>query len=192
MEAFLVSAGVVALSEVGDKTQLLALFLAARFKRPMPIVLGIFVATVLNHAVAAAVGVWLGDLLADTTNQQILSWLIGGLFIVMGLWALKPDALDDTDVKPATTALAIFWLTTVAFFLAEIGDKTQVATAALAARFAQLWPVVVGTTLGMLLADTPAVFLGQAVGAKLVQGWVRYVAAAVFILIGILTIMSVG
>jgi Ca2+/H+ antiporter, TMEM165/GDT1 family len=190
MQAFLISTGIVALSEVGDKTQLLALLLAARFKQPLPILAGILVATILNHAAAGVVGVWLGDLLTETANQTALAWILGGLFIGMGLWALKPDTLDQTDVKPAATAIAVFWVTTVAFFLAEIGDKTQIATAALAARFADLWVVVAGTTLGMLIADAPAVFLGQAAGAKLAQGWVRYVAAAVFVAMGIATILS--
>jgi Ca2+/H+ antiporter, TMEM165/GDT1 family len=192
MDAFLVSAGIVALSEVGDKTQLLALLLAARFKQPLPILAGILVATILNHAAAGVVGVWLGDILTETANQAVLAWILGGLFIAMGLWALKPDTLDQTEVKPAATFAAIFWVTAVAFFLAEMGDKTQIATAALAARYAELWAVVAGTTIGMLIADAPAVFLGQAAGAKLTQGWVRYVAAAVFVVMGVATIASIG
>jgi Ca2+/H+ antiporter, TMEM165/GDT1 family len=192
MEALLVSVGIVALSEMGDKTQLLALLLAARFKRPLPILVGILAATILNHAAAGIVGVWLGSVLTDAANEVVLAWILGGLFIAMGLWTLQPDTLDQAEVKPALTFAAIFWVTAVAFFLAEMGDKTQVATAALAARYTELWAVVAGTTIGMLIADTPAVVLGQAAGAKLTQGWVRYVAAVVFVAMGVATIVSVG
>ena len=185
LQAFLVSTGVVAVSEIGDKTQLLALLLAARFKRPLPIVAGILVATVFNHAVAGAVGAWLGT----AVDQDILRWVLGALFIGMGLWALVPDSLDDAKVDEAATTLGIFWITTVTFFLAEMGDKTQLATAALAARFAAVVQVVAGTTLGMLIADVPAVFLGHMFSEQAKGSWVRYVAAAIFIVLGVLTLV---
>ncbi|MBL8643849.1 MAG: TMEM165/GDT1 family protein [Rhodospirillaceae bacterium] len=184
MQAFLVSAGLVAVSEVGDKTQLLSLLLAARFKRPIPIILGIVAATVLNHALAAALGGWAAGLM----GPDVLRWTLGALFIGMGLWALKPDTLDaDEKLASAVTTLGVFWITTVAFFLAEIGDKTQIATAALAARYEAFIPVVAGTTLGMLIADVPAVYLGRHAGAKVQAPWVRYVAATLFIGMGALT-----
>ncbi len=187
MEAFLVSTGIVAVSEIGDKTQLLALMLAARFKRPAPIILGIFAATVLNHAIAAALGGWI----ASNLSQEFLRWTLGGLFIAIGIWALIPDKLDNDTVKQdAVTAAAIFWITCVSFFLAEIGDKTQIATAVLAARFQAIIPVVMGTTLGMLLADVPAVFLGRFAAIKVQAAWVRYVAAALFIGMGLLTVSA--
>ncbi len=185
LQAFLVSTGVVAVSEIGDKTQLLALLLAARFKRPLPIVAGILVATVFNHAVAGALGAWLGT----AVDQDILRWVLGALFIGMGIWALVPDSLDDAKVDEAATTLGIFWITTVTFFLAEMGDKTQLATAALAARFAAVVQVVAGTTLGMLLADVPAVFLGHMFSEQAKGSWVRYVAAAIFIILGIMTLV---
>ncbi len=187
MEAFLISVGVVALSEIGDKTQLLALLLAARFKRPLPIIAGIFAATILNHAVAGMVGGWV----AAALNPSVLRWGLGLLFIGMGVWALIPDKLnDDGRHDTIATAAGVFWVTAVSFFLAEIGDKTQIATAALAARFDAVATVVLGTTLGMLLADGPAVYLGQAATAKIQSPWVRYAAAAIFAAMGIATIAA--
>ncbi|MBX7198276.1 MAG: TMEM165/GDT1 family protein [Rhodospirillaceae bacterium] len=185
MQAFLVSTGVVAVSEIGDKTQLLALLLAARFKRPLPIVAGIIVATLFNHTIAGALGAWLGA----AVNPDYLRWGLGALFIGMGLWALVPDTLDDAKVNEAATTVGIFWITTVAFFLAEMGDKTQLATAALAARFAAVVQVVAGTTLGMLIADVPAVFLGHLFSEQAKGSWVRYVAAAIFIALGVATLV---
>ena len=185
MQAFLVSTGVVAVSEIGDKTQLLALLLAARFKRPLPIVGGIIVATLFNHAIAGALGAWLGG----AVDQGYLRWILGALFIGMGIWALVPDTLDETKVEEAATTFGIFWITVVTFFLAEMGDKTQLATAALAARFAAVVDVVAGTTLGMLIADVPAVFLGHLFSEQAKGSWVRYVAAAIFIILGILTLI---
>ena len=185
MQAFLVSTGVVAVSEIGDKTQLLALLLAARFKRPLPIVGGIIVATLFNHAIAGALGAWLGG----AVDQGYLRWILGALFIGMGIWALVPDTLDETKVEEAATTFGIFWITVVTFFLAEMGDKTQLATAALAARFAAVVEVVAGTTLGMLIADVPAVFLGHLFSEQAKGSWVRYVAAAIFIILGILTLI---
>ena len=187
MHAFLVSLGVVAVSEIGDKTQLLALVLAARFRKPLPIILGIIVATLFNHVLAGAFGGWI----ADMAGPEIMRWVLGLLFMAMGIWALIPDKLDDDD-KPrdATTAVEIFTVTTVAFFLAEIGDKTQIATAALAARYATIVPVVLGTTLGMLAADVPAVLFGRLASERVRGAWVRYVAAALFIVLGLVTILA--
>ncbi len=188
MQAFLVSLGVVAISEIGDKTQLLALMLAARFRKPIPIILGIIVATVFNHALAGAVGSWV----AAQAGPEIMRWVLGLLFIGMGAWALIPDKLDEDDKpKDASTTMQIFTVTTVAFFLAEIGDKTQIATAALAARFDSIVAVVLGTTLGMLVADVPAVLFGNVAGERARGAWVRYIAAGLFILIGLVTILAV-
>jgi putative Ca2+/H+ antiporter (TMEM165/GDT1 family) len=186
MEAFLVSIGVVAVSEIGDKTQLLALLLAARFQRPAPIVLGILAATIVNHAIAGAVGAWIGA----AVDPGILRWVLGGLFIAMGVWALIPDKLDDAKVNEAATAVGIFWVTTLTFFLAEMGDKTQIATAALAARYQNVLLVVMGTTLGMLIADVPAVFIGNLAAEKAKASWVRYVAAVVFVALGVATVAT--
>ena len=185
MQAFLVSTGVVAVSEIGDKTQLLALLLAARFKRPLPIVAGIVVATLFNHAIAGALGAWL----SAAVNPDYLRWGLGLLFIGMGVWALIPDKLDDAALDETATTFGIFWITTVAFFLAEMGDKTQLATAALAARFAAVVQVVAGTTLGMLIADVPAVFLGHLFSEQAKGSWVRYVAATLFIALGVATLV---
>jgi putative Ca2+/H+ antiporter (TMEM165/GDT1 family) len=182
MQTFLASIGVVAISEIGDKTQLLALMLAARFKRPIPIILGIFVATLFNHAIAGA----LGNLIATAIPPAVLQWILAALFVGMGLWTLKPDTLDDDEKTPdAATTWAVFTATTVAFFLAEIGDKTQFATAALAARFDSVVLVVMGTTVGMLIADVPAVYFGNFASKAAQAPWVRYVAALVFIGFGI-------
>ncbi len=187
MEAFFVSLGVVAVSEIGDKTQLLALLLAARFNRPAPIVAGILIATVLNHAIAGAVG----GAVAAALDPTVLRWGLGLLFIAMGAWALIPDKIDDDEkVKDAATGPAIFWVTTVSFFVAEMGDKTQLATAALAARFDAIVMVVAGTTAGMLIADVPAVFIGKAATEKVQSKWLRYVAAAIFVVMGVVTILA--
>ena len=188
MEAFFISLGVVAVSEIGDKTQLLALLLAARFQKPWPIIAGIFAATVFNHAIAGALGGWI----ATTIDPVYLKWGLGVLFIGMGLWALVPDKLDDEDARIAhsTSNAGIFWITTVSFFIAEIGDKTQIATAALAARLDSVVLVVAGTTAGMLLADVPAVYIGRFATEKLQSPWVRYVAAAIFVGMGLFTILA--
>ena len=186
MEAFLISMGIVAVSEIGDKTQLLSILLAARFKRATPIILGIFVATILNHAIAGELGGWA----AENVSPEVLRWILGGLFIAIGIWALVPDKLEEDVKKEALTAAAIFWLTCSTFFLAEIGDKTQIATAALAARFHAVVPVVFGTTIGMLLADVPAVYFGRFASVKVQTVWIRIVAAVLFLLMGALTIAS--
>lgn len=165
----------VAIAEIGDKTQLLALLLAARFRRPWPIIAGIFVATVLNHALAG----WLGALAASHLSPEVLRWLVAGSFLAIGLWTLIPDRIDDDGERlPARSA---FIATTIAFFLAEIGDKTQIATVVLAAKSTLLWPVVLGTTIGMLLANVPVVLLGSRFAAKLPLKAARMAAAALFI-----------
>lgn len=168
------STGTVALAEIGDKTQLLALLLAARFRRPWPIVAGILVATLLNHALAA----WLGALAAQWLQPSVLRWIVAASFLAVALWTLKPDQLDGEGERlPARGA---FVATTLAFFVAEIGDKTQVATALLAARYSPLWEVVAGTTVGMLLANVPVVALGSRFADRLPLKAARLVAAAVF------------
>lgn len=172
----LVSTGTVALAEMGDKTQLLALVLAARFRKPWPIVAGILVATLLNHALAG----WLGALVAQWLRPEVLRWLVAGSFLAVALWTLKPDRLGDDD-NAGVPARGAFLATTVAFFIAEIGDKTQVATVLLAARYPSLWEVVAGTTAGMLLANVPVVALGSRFADRLPLKTARYVAAAVFL-----------
>ncbi len=170
---------VVAIAEIGDKTQLLALLLAARFRRPWPIIAGIFIATILNHALAG----WLGALVASHLTPNLLRWIVAGSFFAIGLWALKPDKIDeDSEKLPARGA---FVATVIAFFLAEIGDKTQIATVVLAAKSPLLWPVVMGTTIGMLLANVPVVLLGSRFAAKLPLKAARFAAAALFLAIAI-------
>ena len=177
-DALLVSTGTVALAEIGDKTQLLALLLAARFRKPLPIVAGILVATLLNHALAA----WIGQLAASWLTPQTLRWIVAASFIGIALWTLKPDTLDEDETLPARGA---FIATTIAFFIAEIGDKTQVATVLLAAKYQPLWQVVAGTTLGMLLANVPVVLLGSRFAAKLPLKAARITAALVFLALGL-------
>ena len=187
MEAFLVSTGVVALGEMGDKTQLLAMLLAVRFRRPVAIVLGILVATLLNHAAAGLVGGWV----ASALGPDVLRWVIGVSFIAMAGWMMVPDKIDDDE---ATTAqrFGVFGTTVLTFFLAEMGDKTQIATVALAARYQDIVAVVAGTTLGMLIADVPAVFLGEKIAQKVSMKLVHSIAAAVFVVLGGLTLFNVG
>jgi Ca2+/H+ antiporter, TMEM165/GDT1 family len=181
MEAFLVAAGVVALAEMGDKTQLLSLVLAARFRRPWPIVLGIFAATVVNHALAGAVGNWV----THTLGPELLRWILGGSFIAMALWMLIPDKLDE-DELPKTSRFGVFGTTLIAFFLAEMGDKTQIATVVLAARYADAYAwVVLGTTLGMMLANAPVVWLGERIVKRVPIKLVHGVSAALFMLLGV-------
>lgn len=178
-DAFLVSTGVVALAEIGDKTQLLALVLAARYRKPIPIILGILVATLVNHAVAGAVGAWI----AAALGEEWLRWILGGSFIAMAAWMLIPDKLDDEGEKPAR--YGVFLTTLVAFFVVEMGDKTQIATVALAAHYASLVAVVVGTTLGMMLANVPAVLLGEVAAKKLPMRLVHGIVAVIFVVLGI-------
>lgn len=184
MESFLVSTGVVALGEMGDKTQLLAMLLAARFKRPGVIIAGILVATLLNHAAAGALGGWFAGLL----GPEWLRWVIGGSFLAMAAWMLVPDRLDAPDAAPGR--LGVFGATLIAFFLAEMGDKTQIATVALAARYAELGAVVTGTTLGMMLANVPAVLCGDRIARRLSMAWMHRIAAAVFAVLGVVTLIS--
>jgi putative Ca2+/H+ antiporter (TMEM165/GDT1 family) len=187
MYPFLTSVGVVTISEIGDKTQLLALILAVRFRKPIPIILGILVATLANHAAAALAGEWI----ASAVDRTILQWVVGILFLGMAGWALIPDKIDESEYQRAYAGGA-FVATTVAFFLAEIGDKTQIATVALAARFETLLPVVVGTTLGMMIADVPAVLIGDRVAHRINLKYVRWVAAAIFAALGILALTGVN
>lgn len=182
MEAFLVSTMVVGLAEIGDKTQILSLMLAARFRRPVPIIFGILLATIANHAVAGLAGTYFGDLLSGPW----LRWILGLSFLSVAVWALFPDKYESND--KAIGRAGAFMSTLVAFFLAEIGDKTQIATVGLAARFEQFYPVVMGTTLGMMLANIPAVLLGRRMADKLPVKAIRIVAALVFAVIGVLTL----
>jgi putative Ca2+/H+ antiporter (TMEM165/GDT1 family) len=185
LESFLVSTGLVALAEIGDKTQLLSLVLAARLRQPVPIIVGILVATLLNHALAALAGVWI----ASTLDPAILRWLLGMSFIAMAGWMLIPDKLGEDDLP--VVKYGAFVTTLVAFFLAEMGDKTQVATVALAARFPDLLPVVAGTTAGMMIANVPAVLLGHRLAGRLPVRLVHTVAAAIFALLGTAVLLGI-
>lgn len=187
LEAFLVSTGVVALGEIGDKTQLLAMLLAAKFRKPIPIVLGILVATLANHAMAAAAG----DLVARALGPDMLRWVIGISFIVMAGWVLIPDKVDDATAG-GRRFLGVFGTTVIAFFLAEMGDKTQIATVVLAARYVDLVAVVAGTTAGMMLANVPAVFLGDRIAKWVSMTLLHRIAAFIFAMLGFLTIFDVG
>lgn len=184
MESFLVSTGVVAIAEIGDKTQLLALLLAARFNKPATIILAILLATVCNHALAGALGAWL----TSVTDPMWLQWILGISFIAMGGWALIPDTFDHgaTQIRGR---LGVFGATFVLFFLAEMGDKTQVATVALAAHFPSPAAVVIGTTLGMLIANVPAVLLGSKLLQKIPIKIFRWIAAGLFISMGLWTLL---
>eukprot|EP01030_Chromulinospumella_sphaerica_P017070 gene17070-16892_t len=186
MEAFLISTGIVALAEIGDKTQLLAFCLAAKFRRPLPIVAAIFVATIANHAFAAAIGSWITSLL----GPDILRWVLGLSFIAMAVWTLIPDQIDEEDMPLAK--YGVFLTTLIAFFVAEMGDKTQVATVALAARYHSLVAVVCGTTFGMMLANVPAVYLGDKIANRVSLKLVHGIAALVFAILGVATLMGAG
>ncbi|MBL8365422.1 MAG: TMEM165/GDT1 family protein [Comamonas sp.] len=183
MEAFLVSTSIVALAEMGDKTQLLALVLAARFRKPWPIVWGIFVATVFNHALAGAAGAWITTLI----GPQMLRWVLGVSFIAMAVWMLIPDKLEDGDTGEGPR-WGVFGTTVVAFFLAEMGDKTQVATVMLAAQYSGWLWVVAGTTLGMMLANAPVVWLGERITRRIPLRTVHVVSAGIFLVLGILAL----
>ncbi|MBO9540850.1 TMEM165/GDT1 family protein [bacterium] len=187
MESLLVSTGVVALAEIGDKTQLLAFMLAARFKKPLPIILGILVATLLNHALAGAVGAWITTMI----SPQVLRWVLGLSFIGMAVWTLIPDQIEEEEAKVAKR-FGIFGATVLTFFLAEMGDKTQFATVAMAARYANPVWVVVGTTLGMMVANVPAVFVGEKLAAKIPMKLVHSMAAGLFALLGLATLLGAG
>ncbi|MFN5349081.1 MAG: TMEM165/GDT1 family protein [Polaromonas sp.] len=185
MQAFLISTGIVALAEMGDKTQLLALVLAARFKKPWPIVWGILVATVLNHAMAGALGAWV----TTQISPQTLRYILGASFIAMAVWMLVPDKLDD-QADSKKPRFGVFGTTVVLFFLAEMGDKTQIATVMLAARFDAYIPVVVGTTLGMMLANAPVVWLGERMTRLVPLRVVHLVSAAIFLGLGLWALLS--
>lgn len=187
MEAFLLSTGIVALAEMGDKTQLLSLVLAARFKKPWPIVAGILVATLLNHALAGAAGAWV----MAAVGPVAMRWVLGLSFIAMAAWMLIPDKLDGDEVK-ASRGLGVFAATAWAFFLAEMGDKTQIATIALGAQYEPLFAVVIGTTLGMMIANAPVVFFGEAITRRVPIKLVHAVAALIFAVLGVLALLGVG
>ena len=184
MEAFLVSTGIVALAEMGDKTQLLSLVLAARFRKPWPIVAGIFVATLVNHALAGAAGVWLTTLL----GPQLLRWILAASFFAMAVWILVPDKLDEEGAAKAPR-FGVFGTTVLAFFLAEMGDKTQVATVMLAARFPQWGAVVAGTTFGMMIANIPAVWFGERVTRIVPIRVVHGISAVIFVVLGLAALL---
>lgn len=185
MEAFLISTGIVALAEMGDKTQLLALILAARFRQPWPIVGGIFVATIANHALAGAVGAWTTTVL----GPDVLRWVLGVSFIAMAIWMLIPDKLDDDD-SPGKPRFGVFGTTVVAFFLAEMGDKTQVATVMLAAKYQAYYWVIAGTTVGMMLANAPVVWLGERMTRLIPLRVVHIVSALIFIGLGLWALLG--
>ncbi|HQY39808.1 MAG TPA: TMEM165/GDT1 family protein [Giesbergeria sp.] len=187
MESLLVSTGVVALAEIGDKTQLLAFILAARFKKPVPIILGILAATVVNHGLAGALGAWI----TAVVSPEIMRWALGLSFIGMAAWTMIPDKIEDEETQIAQR-FGVFGATLITFFLAEMGDKTQIATVALAAHYAAPLMVVIGTTLGMLIADVPAVFVGDKLASKIPMKLVHSVAATIFALLGIATLLGAG
>lgn len=187
MEAFFSSTVGVLIAEIGDKTQLLTLFLAARFAQKHAIILGIFVATLFNHAVSAYFGVWL----TQTVSPAMLQWLVGGSFIAVGLWLLIPDKDDDDDSSP-WLKYGAFVATFVLFFLAEIGDKTQIATVLLAAKYQDLFWVVMGSILGLMLANVPVVYLGEQVMRRVPACLMRWAACALFCVLGVMTLLSDG
>lgn len=186
MEALLISTGIVALAEIGDKTQLLAFFLAARFRKPLPIVSAILVATLANHAFAAAIGTWVTGML----STEVLRWVLGLSFLLMAAWTLIPDKLEKDDAELAK--YGVFMTTFIAFFLAEMGDKTQIATVALAAQYNNFYAVVAGTTLGMMLANVPAVYFGDRIADRLPVRLVHGIAAILFGSLGVATLMGAG
>ncbi|MBP6277461.1 MAG: TMEM165/GDT1 family protein [Limnohabitans sp.] len=187
MESLLVSTGVVALAEIGDKTQLLAFILAARFKKPLPIIAGILVATIVNHGLAGALGAWI----TSAISPEVLRWVLGASFIGMAIWTMIPDEIDEDETQVAKR-FGVFGATLVTFFLAEMGDKTQIATVAMAAHYATPVMVVIGTTLGMLIADVPAVFVGDKLANKIPMKLVHSIAAGVFAILGVATLLGAG
>lgn len=186
MEALFISTGVVALAEIGDKTQLLAFILAARFKKPMPIILGILCATVINHGLAGALGAWI----TSVVTPEVMRWALGLSFIGMAVWTMIPDKIEEEETQVARH-LGVFGATFITFFLAEMGDKTQIATIALAAHYGAPLMVVIGTTLGMLVADVPAVFVGNKFAEKIPMKLVHSIAAGIFAVMGLLTLLQV-
>jgi putative Ca2+/H+ antiporter (TMEM165/GDT1 family) len=186
MQTLLIATGVVALAEIGDKTQLLALLLAARFRRPVPIIAGILLATLANHSLAGA----LGASLSAWTRPAVLKWVLVISFFVMAAWTLIPDRIEADEARVGQR-WGVFGTTLVSFFLAEMGDKTQIATVAMAARFGAPLVVVIGTTLGMLIADVPAVFIGDRLAGRLPMKLIRFIAAGIFATLGVLTLLAV-
>jgi putative Ca2+/H+ antiporter (TMEM165/GDT1 family) len=186
LEAFLVSTGIVALAEIGDKTQLLAFILAAKFRKPLPIIAGILAATIANHGFAGALGSWITSLVGPET----LRWVLGVSFIAMAIWTLIPDQFDEDDAK--LSRYGVFGTTLLAFFLAEMGDKTQIATIALAAQYHTFFSVVAGTTLGMMIANVPAVLLGDRIANRMPVRLVHGFAAALFAVLGVATLLCAG
>lgn len=186
MEAFLIATGIVALAEIGDKTQLLAFILAAKFRRPVPIILAILAATIANHAFAGALGSWITSLVSPETMR----WVLGLSFVGMAIWTLIPDKIDEDEAKLAR--YGVFGTTLIAFFLAEMGDKTQVATVALAAQYRAFFSVVAGTTFGMMIANVPAVLLGDCIADRIPVRLVHCVAAAIFAILGVATLLGAG
>ncbi len=187
MESLFVSTGVVALAEIGDKTQLLAFILAARFKKPVPIILGILAATIINHGLAGALGAWI----TSAVSPEILRWVLGLSFLGMAIWTMIPDKIEEEETQIAKR-FGVFGATLITFFLAEMGDKTQIATVAMAAHYAAPLMVVIGTTLGMLIADVPAVFVGGRLASKIPMKLVHSVAAGIFALLGTATLLGAG
>ena len=186
MEALYISTGVVTLAEMGDKTQLLAFILAARFKKPVPIILGILCATLVNHGLAGALGAWITSVI----SPDAMRWVLGLSFIGMAIWTLIPDKIEEEETQVAQK-MGVFGATLVTFFLAEMGDKTQIATVALAAHYGAPLMVVIGTTLGMLIADVPAVFVGNKFAEKIPMKLVHTIAAGIFAMMGLLTLFRV-
>jgi Ca2+/H+ antiporter, TMEM165/GDT1 family len=186
MEALLISIGVVALAEIGDKTQLLAFILAARFKKPLPIIAGILCATLVNHGLAGALGAWI----TSVVSADVMRWVLGLSFIGMAIWTMIPDKIEEEETQVAKR-LGVFGATLITFFLAEMGDKTQIATVALAAHYRAPLMVITGTTLGMLLADVPAVLIGNKFAAKIPMKLVHSIAVAIFVLMGLLALLKV-
>ncbi|MDO8278841.1 MAG: TMEM165/GDT1 family protein [Burkholderiaceae bacterium] len=187
MESLFVSTGVVALAEIGDKTQLLAFILAARFKKPVPIIMGILVATLVNHGLAGALGAWI----TSAVSPEVLRWLLGLSFIGMAVWTMIPDKIEEEETQ-ISRRFGVFGATLITFFLAEMGDKTQNATIAMAAHYAAPLLVVIGTTLGMLIADVPAVFIGDKLANRIPMKLVHSIAAAIFALLGMATLLGAG
>jgi putative Ca2+/H+ antiporter (TMEM165/GDT1 family) len=185
MEAFLVSTGIVAIAEVGDKTQLLSFLLATRFRKPLPIIVGILVATLINHGLAGIAGVFVTSWIEPRT----LRWILGASFVAMAAWTLVPDKMEES-IKPG--AFSAFGTTLVSFFLAEIGDKTQIATIGLAAKYNSLFLVVAGTTLGMMVADVPAVIFGDRIAKRAPLRLIRNVTAAIFVVVAAATFLGAG
>ena len=187
MESLFVSTGAVALAEIGDKTQLLAFLLATRFKKPVPIIAGILVATILNHALAGALGAWITAVL----SPEVLRWILGLSFLGMAVWTMIPDKIEEEEMQVARK-FGVFGATLITFFLAEMGDKTQIATVAMAAHYPDPVLVVIGTTLGMLIADVPAVFIGDRFAARIPMKPVHGIAAAMFAVMGLATLFGMG